>query len=275
MLGTALLVFREVLEAALIVSIVCAATRGVPRRDRWIGSGVGLGILGSMIVAAFAEAIGTAVSGVGQEVFNATVLLAAVVMIAWHAIWMASHGRELAAQSKALGTSVAAGTRPMTALLIGVTIAVLREGSETVLFVYAQVATGSGIESWLTGVLVGIAAGAAVGYALYAGLLRIPMRHFFSATNWLLLLVAAGMAAQAAQFLVQADLLPALGGQVWDTSALLSDTSLIGRTLHTLIGYDPRPAGIQILFYVATAAVILAGMKLTGKSASPSARKAA
>jgi high-affinity iron transporter len=275
MLGTALLVFREVLEAALIISIVCAATRGVPRRERWVGAGIVLGLVGSMIVAAFAEAIGQAVSGVGQEVFNATVLLAAVVMIAWHAIWMASHGRELAAQSKALGSSVAAGTQPMTALLIVVMIAVLREGSETVLFVYAQAATGASVESWLTGVVVGIAAGAAVGYALYAGLLRIPMRYFFSATNWLLLLVAAGMAAQAAQFLVQADVLPALAPQLWDTSAVLSDTSLLGQTLHTLIGYDPRPTGIQMLFYVVTAAVIIAGMKLTAKSAGGPSRKLA
>ena len=275
MLGTALLVFREVLEAALIISIVCAATRGVPRRERWVSGGIVLGLIGSMIVAAFAEAIGQAVSGVGQEVFNATVLLAAVVMIAWHAIWMASHGRELAAQSKALGSSVAAGTQPMTALLIVVMIAVLREGSETVLFVYAQAATGAGLESWLTGVVAGIAAGAAVGYALYAGLLRIPMRYFFSATNWLLLLVAAGMAAQAAQFLVQADVLPTLAPQLWDTSAVLSDTSLLGQTLHTLIGYDPRPTGIQMLFYVLTAGVIIAGMKLTAKSTGGPPRKPA
>jgi high-affinity iron transporter len=92
------------------------------------------------------------------------------------------------------------------------------------------------------------------------------MRYFFTATNWLLLLVAAGMAAQAAHFLVQADLLPELGARVWDTSALLSDRSLPGQALHALIGYDARPAGIQLAFYFVTAALILFGMKLWGKS---------
>jgi high-affinity iron transporter len=106
MLGTALLVFREVLEAALIVSVVYAATRGVAGRGRWIGSGTAVGILGAMLVAASAGAIASAVSGIGQEVFNAGVLFAAVLMIGWHVVWMASHGRGLSAQMKAVGSDV-------------------------------------------------------------------------------------------------------------------------------------------------------------------------
>ena len=90
MLGSGLLVFREVLEAALIVSIVAAATRGVAGRGRWIGAGIGAGVLGAIIVACFAGVIAQAVSGIGQELFNASVLLAAVLMIAWHAT-MAGH----------------------------------------------------------------------------------------------------------------------------------------------------------------------------------------
>jgi high-affinity iron transporter len=80
------------------------------------------------------------------------------------------------------------------------------------------------------------------------------------------------MASQAARFLVQADLIPPLGSQVWDTSALLSDASIIGATLHTLVGYDARPAGVQILFYVVTAALIATGMRIQGR---PPARPAA
>src|SRR5438034_2181996 len=83
MLGTGLLVFREVLEAALIVSIVCAATRGVRGRGLWVGSGIGAGTLGAIVVAFFASAIASAVSGSGQELFNATILLAAFSMIGW------------------------------------------------------------------------------------------------------------------------------------------------------------------------------------------------
>ncbi len=118
MLASLLLVFREVLEAALIVSIVAAATRGVSRRGAWISAGLGLGVIGALLVAAFAGAIADAMSGMGQEWFNAIVLLAAVLMIGWHVVWMSRHARELASQMKSVGTDVSAGSRPMTALLV-------------------------------------------------------------------------------------------------------------------------------------------------------------
>jgi high-affinity iron transporter len=177
MLGTGLLVFREVLEAALIVSIVCAAPRGVPGRGRWVGAGIALGVVGAVLVAFFADTIASAVSGIGQELFNATVLLAAVVMIAWHAIWMASHGRELAMQMKAVGGAVQAGSRPLSALLIVVAIAVLREGSEVVLFLYGQAASGAGANEIASGIAIGMVGGVAMGFVLYIGLLGNPMRH--------------------------------------------------------------------------------------------------
>ena len=262
MLGIAILVFREVLEAALVVSVVFAATRGVPGRERWIGAGVATGVLGAVAVALSASVIADAAAGMGQELFNATVLFAAVVMIGWHAIWMATHGRQLALQLKALGSEVSVGHRPLVALLLVVALAVLREGSEVVLFLFAQVAGGFGWVDIAGGIALGVAGGCATGFALYLGLLRIPIRHFFTATNWLL---AAGMASQGARFLVQADLLPSLGPKLWDTSTLLSDRSLLGQTLHALIGYDARPAGIQVLFYVITGALIVLGMKVWGK----------
>lgn len=270
MLGTGLLVFREVLEAALIVSIVAAATRGVRGRGGWIGGGISAGVVGAVIVAFFAGSIAAAVSGIGQELFNASVLLAAVAMIGWHAIWMASHGRELALQMKDVGSAVQAGSRPLSALLIVVAIAVLREGSEVVLFLYGQAASGAGTGEIAGGMALGIVGGIAVGFLLYFGLLGIPMRYFFSATNWLMLLLAAGLASQAARFLIQADVLPPLGNKVWDSSAILSDHSLVGQALHTLIGYDARPAGMQLLFYAVTAVAIAIGMRLWGHVAAPS-----
>ena len=264
MLGTGLLVFREVLEAALIVSIVCAATRGVPHRGKWVSFGVAVGVVGAIVVALFADAISQAVSGIGQELFNATVLLAAVVMIAWHAIWMSSHGRELATQMKSVGSEVQSGSRPLSALLIVVAIAVLREGSEVVLFLYGQAASGASPIAIAGGIALGVVSGVGVGFLLYFGLLGIPMRYFFSATNWLMLLLAAGLASQAAGFLIQADVLPAFGNRVWDTSFLLTNTSLVGKTLHTLVGYDAQPAGMQLLFYAVTAIVIAIGMRVWG-----------
>jgi len=269
MLATAILVFREVLEAALVISIVMAATRGVAGRGRWVSSGVALGVLGAVLVAIFAGSIADAVEGTGQELLNASALLAAVLMLGWHAIWMARHGRELSAQMKSVGIDVSAGARPITALLLVVALAVLREGSEIVLFLFGMGAGGSSPLAMASGGMFGLLAGALVGCGLYFGLLRIPMRHFFTATNWMILLLAAGMASHAARYLIQADLVPPLGNAIWDSSRLLSDHSLMGQTMHTLVGYDAQPAGMQLVFYVLTALTIYTGMKLWGSNAQP------
>jgi len=260
-LATILIVFREVLEAALIIGIVAAATRGIEGRSRWILGGIGIGVAGAVVVALFADGIGNMASGVGQELFNAAILFAAVIMLAWHAIWMSQHGRELAAHATSVGRAVHEGTAPVFALMVLVLLAVLREGSEVVLFLYGMAAAG-GTESsqMLAGATLGLALGTMMGFGMYFGLLRIPLRHFFTATNWLILLLAAGMAAQGARYLVQADLLPSLGSPVWDTSHVLSEHSLLGQMLHTLVGYDATPSGIQIVFYLATATLIAMGM---------------
>lgn len=267
MLGIALLVFREVLEAALIITIVCAATRGVPGRGWYVGGGLALGVLGAVLVALFAGRLADAFSGVGQEVFNAGVLLAAVGMIGWHVLWMSRHGRAMAREMQALGGAVGAGSRSLLMLLGVVALAVLREGSEVVLFLYGMVAGGAG--GVAVGLALGVTGGVAVGFALYFGLLRIPLRHFFAATNVLLIMLAAGLAAAAARYLVQADLLPALCGQLWDSSWLLSNGSLLGQTLHILIGYDATPSGIMLVFYLVVAMLLAVGMRLIDRPAKP------
>jgi high-affinity iron transporter len=262
MLATLLLVFREVLEASLIVGIVAAATRGVAGRGRWIDLGIGLGVIGAIIVAVCASRLADALGGSGQEWFNASVLLAAVAMIGWHVVWMSKHGRELTEQMLAVGRDVTSGSRPMTALMTVVAIAVLREGSEIVLFGYGLLASGSSMPALMSGAALGLLAGIGLGFAIYFGLLKIPVRHFFNATNGLLVLLAAGMAASAAGFLVQADVLHAWTTPLWNTGWLLSDGSAAGRALHVLTGYTAQPSGMQVLFYLATLAMLIAGMRL-------------
>lgn len=263
MLAALIIVFREVFEAGLIIGIVMAVTRSVPRRGLWIVAGVLAGLFGACVVAAFAGVLGAAFEGSGQEIFNAGVLALAVVMLAWHNVWMARHGRELASEMHAVGSAVARGAESLVALSIVVGLAVLREGSEVVLFLFG-VAAG-GVETALsiaTGAAGGLALGAAVCLLTYFGLVQIPMKHLFTVTSALISLLAAGMASQAVAFLAQANLLTALDGAVWDTSWLLSDSSLLGRTLHTLIGYTTNPTGMQLVAYVGTLAAIFGLMRV-------------
>ena len=252
MLGALIIVFREVLEAGLIIGIVMAATRGVVGRGRWVAIGVGAGILGAALVAVFASVISEAFEGIGQELFNAAILGVAVVMLMWHNAWMARHGREIAAEMRTIGHEVSEGAKPLTALAVVVGLAVLREGSEVVLFLYGIFAQGTSGLSLLTGGLLGIGAGAAFTGLTYAGLLAIPQRYIFSVTSWLIALLAAGMAAQSAQFLYNAGIINRMGETVWDSSWLLSEKSLFGQLMHTLIGYVSQPTALQLAAYIGT-----------------------
>ncbi|MGC1348000.1 MAG: FTR1 family protein [Methyloceanibacter sp.] len=263
MLATLLIVFREVIEAGLIVGIVLAATKGVPRRGLWVSYGVIAGVAGACLVAAFASEIGALFQGSGQELFNASILLLAVGMLTWHNVWMASHGRAIAQEMREVGRAVASGGRPLAALAIVCGVAVLREGSEIVLFLYGIAASGgTSALGMMAGGILGLLAGAGVSTLMYLGLLTIPARYLFSFTSGLITLLAAGLAAQAVAFLQQAGYVEVLTSTVWDTSWLLSDDSVLGRLLHTLIGYTDRPNGAQVLVYLLTVSFIWALMRL-------------
>jgi len=147
---------------------------------------------------------------------------------------------------------VSEGAKPLTALAIVVGLAVLREGSEVVLFLYGIMASGTSASALLVGGLLGIAAGGAVTALTYYGLLAIPNRYIFSVTSRLIALLAAGMAAQAVQFLNNAGLVVALDRTVWDTSWMLSEGTILGRLMHTLIGYTERPTEMQLMVYIGT-----------------------
>jgi high-affinity iron transporter len=258
-LASLLIVFREVIEAGLIVGIVLAASKGVTGRAYWVGLGVAAGLIGASCVAFFARELAGLFAGSGQEVFNASILLLAVMMLAWHNVWMAGHGRAMAREMKQVGAQVSAGERPMAALAVVVGIAVLREGSEVVLFLYGIASQGgTSTAAMLASGALGVAAGAAVTALMYFGLLAIPAGRLFSVTASLITLLAAGMAAQAVLFLQQGGFIQHLTRTVWDTSWALPQDSIAGRLLHTLVGYNDAPNGAQLLAYGATVVLIVA-----------------
>ena len=265
MLATLVIVLREIVEAGLIVGIVLAASKGVRGRAMWVGYGVAAGVLGACVVAAFAGQIGALFQGSGQDLFNATILLLAVVMLTWHNVWMASHGRAMAKEMRAVGAAVASGERPLFALAIVVGVAVLREGSEIVLFLYGIAAAGgASAATMMVGGVLGLFAGVAVTALMYFGLLAIPAHRLFAVTSGLITLLAAGLAAQAVVFLQSAGYFDFLTHTVWNSSWLLSQDSIVGRLLHTLIGYSDRPNGAQLVVYLAVVVVIVALMRIVG-----------
>ena len=274
MLAALIIVFREVFEAGLIVGIVLAVTGTVPHRNRWIGGGVLAGALAACVVAAFTGALSQLFAGMGQELFNAAILGVAVVMLTWHNVWMAHHGREMAGELRAAGQAVVEGDKSLLALAVVVGVAVLREGSEVALFLYGVAASDGGSAASLAiGGFIGLALGAGVCLLTYFGLMRIPQRALFATTTVLITLLAAGMAAQAVAFLERANWLTPLDTVVWDSAWLLSEASIAGRTMHTLVGYTDQPTEMQLLVYVAVLVATVLLMRLTGSQ--PTNRAAA
>jgi high-affinity iron transporter len=266
MLGALIVVFREVIEAGLIVGIALAVTRGIKGSRAAIAGGVAAGTLGALLVAAFAGELSGALAGRGQEAFNASVLAVAVVMLAWHNIWMARHGRELAQQLTDVGRAVASGNKTFLALGVVVAVAVLREGAEVVLFLYGILVSGESVFDLLLGGVAGLALGAVLSALTFYGLVNIPPRRLFAVTSVLVTLLAAGLAAQCAAFLQQAGVALSLAQTLWDTSSVLPENSLLGRVLHTLIGYTDQPSALQGLVYVATIVAIVALTRLAASA---------
>lgn len=255
--GIALIVYREVLEIAMILGVVLAATRGVAGRALWIGLGFAGGMAGALLVAVFAGSISSLAEGMGQEFFNAMILFAAALVIGWTALWMRTHAREMALHMKHIGQDVANGKLPGFSLSLVIGLALLREGSEIVLFLYGQWIQQPSLLPLATGGLIGLLLGAVTGMFLYVGLIKMSSRNMLKVTGWLLVLLVAGLSAQGAQFLSQAGYFPTLSYTVWNTSWLLTDKSLMGKALHTLVGYSARPTAISLIFYVGTLSLLL------------------
>ena len=267
MCSIAIVIFREVLEIALILGVLLAATKGLPKRSPWVWMGLVLGIAGSVIIAIFADAIAQAGQGMGQEVMNAVILLIAAFLIGWTVLWMTRYGRELTKHFKQVGQAVIHGRSPMYTLAVVVALSVLREGAEIVMFIYSAIVTGTKAYHLVTGGLFGMCAGVAVGMAIYYGLMKVPTRQIFTVTSWLLIFLVGGMVAQAFGYLTAAGHMPDIIPAVWDTSWIITEDSLLGKIMHTLIGYTQRPSGMQLLAYVLTIMGMAAALKYQAQSA--------
>lgn len=265
MLQTATIVFREILEIALVLGIVMAATRGLKGQGIIAALGLLIGFAGAALIAFFTDSISQAIDGVGQEVFNAGVLFVAVGFLGWTVVWMKRHAREMARNINQMGQDVMKGKRPYYILIGVIALATFREGAEIVLFTYGMTASGAiSLSDVFVGGLIGLAGGTVVGAMLYYGLLKAVKRHLFTVTSWMLIFLTAGMAAQGANFLIAAGMLPELHPQVWNTANVIAPDGLLGEVLSVLIGYSARPTGMEFVFYVVTFLIIATAYKFLG-----------
>lgn len=250
MLNAFIIVWRESLEAMLVIAVVLAwiARQPAParlRRGVWIGAAGGLALAAALGAATFAAR--SQLQGEALEAFHAAIALVSAGLIVQMVAWMRRHGAQMRRELEARAdcNSGALGVGLVTAL------AVAREGAETMVFIY-----GLGLESQTPGVsmLFGAAAAGLAGAlvcarAIARGARRLNPRALLRASEVLLLVIAVAMLGHGIERLIGLDWLPALMDPVWDSSSLLDDGAGLGRALADLAGYRARPTGILLVAY--------------------------
>lgn len=251
LVNSVVIVLREVLEAALMVSILLAASRYLELNARWVLAALGLGLLGAVAYGYLLNPISELFEGVGQEVFNATLQFAVFVTLAATVFLIARRFGISGGNERALPAMMTAG----------VALAVMREGSEVFIYVSGFLQMTGFLSSVGVGSLTGASIGISVGVLFYYLLLAMRPARAITISIILLALIASGMAAQATKLLIQADWI-SVSGPIWDTSAWIREDSLSGQLLYALIGYEATPSATEIAIY--SASLVFMGAAFAG-----------
>ncbi|MDD5250929.1 MAG: FTR1 family protein [Rhodocyclaceae bacterium] len=258
MLNTLIVVWRESLEAMLVIGVLLAwiARQPAPaplRRGLWLGVGAGLALAVALGVATFAAQ--SQFAGDSLEIFQLAIQLFAAFLIVQMVLWMHRHGRAMKREleEQAGRRAGATGIGAIAAL------AIAREGGETVVFLYGlgMEAGGGDLARMLGAAAAGLALALATSWLVARGARFLNIRVFFRVSEILLLLIAGALLASGVDRMIGMDWLPPLLDPAWDSSALLDDGHGAGRLLADFVGYRARPAGTLLLAYAAYWAFVL------------------
>lgn len=278
MLGNFLIGLREGLEASLVVSILVAYLVKTGRRHQlpkvWIGAGLAVAVsLGFGALLTFGP---KGLTFSAQEFIGGTLSIVAVGLVTWMIFWMAGASKTIATD---LRHQVDAADGNSWSLPLIAALAVGREGLETALFVWAATkaaaAEGGSTSGPLLGALLGLLVAIGLGYALYAGAVRINLGRFFTITGGFLILVAAGVLAYGVHDLQEAGFLPGLNNLAYDVTAAIPPGSLVGTLLKGIFNFSPAATVLEAIVWVAYVAVVGTLFVRTVRRKAPSAPKPA
>src|SRR5512140_878221 len=257
MLATYLLSLREGLEAALIIGIVLGAVNKIRRKDLspavWLGilSAIGVSLLAALILTS----VGMSLKDPAEAIFEGITMLIAAGILTWMIFWMSKQARFLKGELEA-GVNKAASTAGKTAVFWLAFVAVVREGIELALFITAAFFAGnqSGVRSdivqTLVGTILGVGTAALLSWTLFASTVRLDLRRFFQVTGFLLILFAAGLVAHSVSEFNEVGWIPSIIPHVWNLDAFISESSLLGHLLKTLLGYHSTPSLTELIAYL-------------------------
>ena len=258
MLSTFIIALREGLEAALIVGILVAYLVKTGRKALLapLWAGVALAVLVSLATGAFLTFTSTELSARGEEFFAGTTSFVAVGFVTWMVFWMKRTARHLKGQLEGqMSTAVLAGPLALAAAAF---FAVVREGLETSLFIYANFKTVSSTPSATVGLILGLGLAIALGYLIYRSSIKINLSKFFNYTGIALVVVAAGVLSYGIHEYQELGWLPGADFFVWDVTSVIPKESLLAGVLAGTIGFDTTMSLLQFVLWAAYLGVVLA-----------------
>jgi high-affinity iron transporter len=264
LLPSFLLSLREGLEAALIIGIVLGALRQVERKD--LHKTVWLGAFSAAVICVLAafglNALGVSLQDPGEAIFEGFTMLLAAAVLTWMIFWMSRQARQ---QKNNIEEEVrkASGSGGGGLFFLAF-LAVLREGLELALFLTAA-GFSADARQVLPGALLGLAAAVLLGLLLFLTTVRLNLRLFFQVTGFLLILFAAGLLAHGVHEFNELGWFPAVIEHLWDVNPILDESSPLGRTLQSLLGYNGNPSLTEVLAYVLYFVAVLLGLRKVGK----------
>lgn len=264
MFKIAVVIFRESVEIALLIGVIMAVTKSVVNSRLYIIAGALIGVIGASLFAFFTSMLSVSFGGMGDEIFDSIVMIITVFIIIWAIVWMQGYEYRLKQKLTNLSSKIIDGYTSHFMLTLLISSVILREGTEISLIVYSISSSEShDINDYLYGLGIGAFSGLLVGIIMYLGLTKFSGKYLFKFSSMLLLLIAAGIASEAAAKLTSSGIIMVLSDQVWDSSWLVEDNSAIGRFLNVISGYTAKPNALQIIFYTFTIVMTVIFIKIT------------
>ncbi len=267
MLGSFLITLREGLEAALIIGIILAYLAKTDNRQGfkpiWVGTA--LGALASLVAGGIIYFTAGELEGSAEQIFEGTAMFIAVGVLTWMIFWMREQAVNIKAHLQAqIQSALTSGSS--LALVMMAFLAVVREGIETVLFLFAATRTAESPFTFTLGGLLGLFAAVLIGYVIYKGTSRFNLMSFFNITSLILIIFAAGLVAHGIHEFNEVGFIPPIIEHVWDTNGLIPEASTFGRFLTALFGYNANPSLTETIAYFVFLIVTLSGYFLFMKA---------
>lgn len=253
MLQIALVIFREMLEISLILGIVLAAAKPIKGHQAYVAAGAMCGFVLAALLAFGANKVTTSFGGFGDELLDVAIILLTVVMVSSTAIWVKHTGAKISAKITKIAENSDDTNGARIMLLLVVMTTIFREATEVVLFIHAIASSGMlEVTDYVGGFMIGIVAGIGTALAISYGLNKVAVKHLFKISFILLSLIAASLATEAAGILTSLGVVDILSAPMWDSGEYISDYGIIGKILKIFVGYNSKPNGLEVLFYLAT-----------------------